>query len=114
MDAEQKYTEVEFTKFQVDSEFLDTLDTLPRPYGIQIAHQLDINAESLPEKDGWLQYIAGVVRLEEPMFFEIEYLKQKGEVPICTGLKEIDVDEYLDNINLNQILKDEHVQDNTY
>ena len=26
MDAEQKYTEVEFTNFQVDSEFLYTLD----------------------------------------------------------------------------------------
>jgi len=54
MDAEQKYTEVEFTNFQVDSEFLYKLDDLPRPYGIQIAHQLNVNANTLPEKmDGY-------------------------------------------------------------
>tara|TARA_R110002020_G_scaffold240245_5_gene452961 strand:- start:1038 stop:1397 length:360 start_codon:yes stop_codon:yes gene_type:complete len=114
MDAEQRYIEVDFTNFQVDTEFLYMLESFSRPYGVQIAYQLERNAELLPEKDGWLQYIAGVVKLEEPMFFEVEFLKQTGEVPVFTSLKEIEVDEYLDNINLNQILKDEDVQDYTH
>ena len=46
--------------------------------------------------------------------FEVEFLKQTGEVPVFTSLKEIEVDEYLDNRNLNQILKDEDVQDYTH
>tara|TARA_R110002020_G_scaffold70385_9_gene182676 strand:+ start:7641 stop:7982 length:342 start_codon:yes stop_codon:yes gene_type:complete len=113
MDAEQKYIE-ESSGFEVDMEFVDRLKELPLHYSLHIAHQVDVNAPNLPEKNGWAQMVGGVVKLDEPLFYEIEYLKQEGEIPIYISITEIDVDEYLDYINLNQILKDEHVQDNAY
>ncbi len=113
MDAEQKYIE-ESSNFEVDMQFIDTLQDLPMNYSLRIAHQVDFNAPNLPEKNGWAQMVGGVVKLEEPLFYEIEYLKQEGEIPIYISIKEIDVDEYLDYINLNQILKDENIQDNTH
>ncbi len=113
MGAEQKYIEVDNTKFEIDHQFLERLQELPLEYALRIAHQVDINAHLLPEKDGWAQYVAGVVKCDEPLFFEIEYLKQEGDIPIFISIKEISVDDYLDNINLNQILKHECIQDNT-
>ena len=113
MDAEPRYIE-ENNNFEVDIEFVNSLKELPLHYSLHIAHQVDINAPELPEKNGWAQKVGGVVKLDEPLFYEVEYLKQEGEIPIYISITEIDVDEYLDYMNLNQILKDEHVQNNTH
>ena len=107
MGVKQKYIEVDNSKFEVDGEFVNRLQELPFSYALQIITQVDCNAYTLPEKDGWAQKVAGVVKDEDPLFFEIEYLKQTGEIPIYISIIEIAVDDYLDYINLNQILSNE-------
>ena len=104
MDAQQRYIEVDNSRFDVDSELVEKLKDIPFNYALQIITQLDFNARLLPEKNGWSQKVGGVIKNEEPMFFEVEYLKQYNDIPIYISLQEIDVDDYLDYINLNQIL----------
>ena len=107
MGVEQKYIEVDNSKFEVDGEFVSRLEELPFSYALQIITQVDCNAYLLPERDGWAQMVGGVVKAEEPLFFEVEYLKQTEEIPIYISITEISVDDYLDYINLNQILSNE-------
>tara|TARA_R110002020_G_scaffold370973_3_gene582609 strand:+ start:600 stop:929 length:330 start_codon:yes stop_codon:yes gene_type:complete len=109
MDAEQKYIEEQTNPFEVDMQFIEQLKNYSLHHSLNIANQVDVNAPLLPEKDGWAQYVGGVVKFEEPLYFEVEYLKQRGDVPIYISIKEIDVDDYLDYINLNQILSDERI-----
>jgi hypothetical protein len=109
MDTEQKYIEEQQNNFEVDMQFIEQLKDYELHYSLNIANQVDVNAPLLPEKDGWAQKVGGVVKLDEPLYFEIEYLKQQGDVPIYISIKEIDVDDYLDYINLNQILSDERI-----
>jgi hypothetical protein len=100
----QRYTEENEDRFEVDEQLLECLRDFHRDYSLEIAEMLDINASCLPEKNRRVQKIGGVIKFDQPLFFEVEYLKQIGEIPIYISLKEIDVDEYLDYINLNQIL----------
>ena len=94
MDAEQKYIEEQTNPFEVDMQFIEQLKNYSLHHSLNIANQVDVNAPLLPEKDGWAQYVGGVVKFEEPIYISIE---------------EIDVDDYLDYINLNQILSDERI-----
>ena len=107
MGYAQRYTEENDDRFEVDKQLLECLRDFDSDYSLDIAGQLDINATCLPEKNRKVQKVGGVVKFNQPLFFEVEYLKQTGDIPIYISLKEIDVDEYLDYINLNQILSNE-------
>lgn len=113
MDAEQKYIEEDYNKFEIDERFLDDMKLIGLDYSLDIAGQIDSNASMLPERDKKVQKVGGVVKFDEPLYFEIEYYKPTQGIPIYISMKEIDVDDYLDYINLNQILKDENIQNNT-
>lgn len=105
MDLEQRYTE-EMSLFEVDDWFVLKLKDYPREIGIDIATQVENSIEGLPVQNGWTQRIAGVTNKElESIFFEIEYLNQPDEPVFFMDIETIDVDEYLDYINLNQYLK---------
>ena len=92
-------------EYEVDDYFIDILKSLPSKVGMEIASQIDWNAEYLPETDTWTNIYAGVVkRVEPPVFFAVEYIKEKNENTIYIDLEIIDSDTYLDYHLLNQIL----------
>ena len=108
MDSTQKSTEDELNYFEVDDWFILKLKSFPRRAGIDIATQIEESVEILPIKNGWTQKIAGVTHKEEDtIFFEVEYLNQDTEPVYFMDIHTIELDEYLDYINLNQYFKHE-------
>jgi len=104
MELKQKYTEGNF--FEVDDWFIERLQQYPTKAGIDVARQLEINFDDLQELTGWTQRVGGVcTTLEEPIYFEIEYLKQPDEPPLFLDISLIDVDDYLDYMLDNKTLK---------
>ena len=114
MDAEQKYIEDDDGHFEIDERFLDDMKLIGLDYSLDIAGQIDLNASFLPEKKRKVQKVGGVVKFDEPLFFEIEFYKPVEGIPIYISMTEINVDDYLDYINLNQIFKHENIQDNAH
>tara|TARA_Y100001973_G_C5208996_1_gene343880 strand:+ start:1821 stop:2189 length:369 start_codon:yes stop_codon:yes gene_type:complete len=104
MELKQKYIEGNF--FEVDEWFIERLQKYPPKAGIDVARQLEINFDDLEELSGWTQRVGGVcTTLEEPIYFEIEYLKQPDEPPLFLDISAIEVDDYLDYILENKTLK---------
>ncbi len=105
MDLEQRYTEGK-SLFEVDDWFVLKLKDYPRETGMDIATQVENSIDTLPKKLGENQYIAGVsYKEEDEVYFEIEYLNQPDDIAYFMDIDVIDVDDYLDYINLNQYLK---------
>ncbi len=112
MDASQKFLEeIEYlmqdgiSHYEYEDEVADALRDMPEDYSIPIIVLLESNIHLLPKVEGYTQMISGVLRYEEPYFFEIEYINQPNEFPIFIDINPIKVDRYLDYINSNQILK---------
>ncbi len=104
MDLKLKFSEDE-VYYELDEWFLDKLRGFPMPVGVDIARQLDLNFSDLKEQVGWTQKIGGVSLKKEPVYFEIEFLKQPNEHPIFVDVNEIDVDDYLDYMIEKNTLK---------
>ena len=110
MDAEQKYTEaVEryhlLNPFEIDEFCLEKLTEYPRDISIKVLELIHRNSKRMPVKEFWTQLIGGVIKGKEPLFFELEFLKNPGEKPLILDLDEIELDDYLDYINDKNILK---------
>lgn len=100
-----RYTEGEM-EYEVDDYFISQLRDLPSSVGLEIAKQIDWNAEYLPEEHGWSQTFAGVVTKHDPaVFFTVEFLKQPNENAVYLDLDFIDSDTYLDYYNENKTLQ---------
>ncbi len=112
MDLPQRFTGDEHY-YEMEEAFLEDLESLPSLYSAGIIMQLDILAEdmyqsnrkSAPTKR--IGKIAGVVTLDEPLFFSVEYLNSKTMHPLFYKFNIIDSDQYLDFINLNKTIKNE-------
>jgi|14_taG_2_1085336.scaffolds.fasta_scaffold185316_2 hypothetical protein len=105
MDSLQRFTEEEIY-YECDNYFIEKIREYPIAVGLEIAHQLDISHKDLPSRDGWTQRASGVcLRPKEPMYFEVEYLKEPYEAPVFLDINEIDADEFLDYVIENKQLK---------
>ena len=108
MDLKQKYIE-ETKPYELDEAFLDQLREIPIKHSVPIAVLIDVNAERLPELDGWTQAAGAVIRGNPSTFYEVEYLKEKNEKPFYITITETDADAYLDHILTNTIFKEDDV-----
>ena len=70
----------------------------------EILLQMDTYEDLLPIKDGQTQTVGGIVQHDEPLFFELTYIKQPGEMTLFLEINETDCDTYLDYMNLNKTL----------
>lgn len=104
MDSKLKSSE-DRTYYELDEWFIEKLRDFPMPVGVDIARQLDLNFDDLNEQVGWTQKIGGVSLKKEPVYFEIEFLKQPDEHPIFVDVNEIEVDDYLDYMIEKNTLK---------
>ena len=104
MGLRLRFTEGDL-EYEVDDYFIDILKEMPSKVGMQIATQIDWNAEHLPETSTWSNIHAGVVKqVEPPVYFAVAYIKEKNQNTIYIDLEIIDSDTYLDYYLLNQIL----------
>ena len=90
--------------YEIDGSMFMSLAKMNRAYSDEILFQLDKYEYSLPFDDHMVQVLSGVVIHEEPLFFEISYVKPSHALTLFLTVKEISCDQYLDYINLKKSL----------
>jgi hypothetical protein len=108
MGLKPKFTEGEYY-YEMDDDFLEDLESLPPLYSAAILMQLDNLAYDIyMEKSSEVKIkhygtLGGVVPLSNPLFYSVQYIK-KNNHPLFYKLNFINSDDYLDYINLNQVI----------
>tara|TARA_R100001591_G_scaffold116033_1_gene132372 strand:- start:1270 stop:1701 length:432 start_codon:yes stop_codon:yes gene_type:complete len=97
MDLQLKFLEDNFL-YEIDDWFFSQLRKFSVNEATVIIGQVLSIIDELPDRNGWSQSVAGVIKKKNPTFFVVEYLKQKNDIPILVDIEEIEVDEYLDYI----------------
>lgn len=97
MDSKQKSTEeIETLKFDV--EFLEQISEQDEDVQEVLLKTLLEEEEELPEKNGMTQKVCGVIHINQPIYYEVEYLKQEDEKALYLEFKIIHVDLFLDAV----------------
>jgi hypothetical protein len=50
--------------------------------------------------------VSTVIKSDEPIFFNIQYINENDDIPILIDIREVSVDEYLDAIIDNKYFKE--------
>lgn len=93
-------------RFMLDEWFNRKMANLPQAVADEIMSQVVDNVSTLPIKDTYPQKVCGVVKGDNPFFFELEYLNEDGYIPVLLDIEQIGLEEYLDSINQNKYFKD--------
>ena len=101
MDVKQKYTT---ELFDVTDDFVDGLQELDIRTGIKIARFINENIGNVNTNDLVSTVLGGVVinDHDEPITFALEVIKDNTSQPLLSDLKLVDMDEFLDLLNLNK------------
>ena len=101
MDVKSKYTT---ELFDVTEDFIDGLQDLDIRTGIKIAKFIKDNLDDIEINTFVSTILEGVVINEdnEPVTFALEIIKQNESFPVLSDITLIDMDEYLDLLNLNK------------
>ena len=101
-ELKQKYTEDRI--FDVGENFVDQLqESFSLPDSLAVAKLINKNLSILSPVE--TTTYGGVVHNPDPIFFSLRCVKLSDNFYSFTRVNEIDVDDYLDLINLNSILK---------
>ena len=104
MNSKIQRNQKEQSAYEIDGAMFMSLAKMKRTYSDEILFQLDKYEEGLPFDDHVVQVLSGVVIHEEPLFFEIAYVKPSNALTLFLTVKEISCDQYLDYINLKKSL----------
>tara|TARA_Y100001938_G_scaffold10740_2_gene13310 strand:- start:1377 stop:1670 length:294 start_codon:yes stop_codon:yes gene_type:complete len=94
----------------MEETFLEELELLPPIYSAAIIMKLDMLATQIykenRESKNFKRFglVAGVIAKGDPLYFSVEFLNSKSMHPLFYKFEIIDVDDYLDYINLNQTI----------
>lgn len=92
--------------YDFDEDFLETLYNAPQTLSLVIALYIEEHLPDLPVNELSTHLMAGLVyHFDEPVPFVIEVTRPDEYLTILTDLVFIDMDEYLDFINLKLNLK---------
>jgi hypothetical protein len=97
----------EENEFYVDYWFDVELSRLDGALAKDIMRQLGKIMRTLPEKEDVSQVIGGVSLIGEPVYFMVEYLNERNYEPVLEKLSIVDVDTYLDLMNLSKTIKND-------
>jgi hypothetical protein len=107
MDLKQKYTEDSEAIFVAEDSFMESIKGLfTISEAMRIWVKLEDSVVFLPIRDLFPQ-TAGLVIHDaegEPIFLEVEYIKEEPEWVVMIDIREVDSDNYLD-----KILSNEHI-----
>ncbi len=103
MDLKQKYTEEEF---EIDEFFVKQMKKFKNGTSVKIASMID-NIYGSEETNGFIKNRTGHVNDNEgvPIFFSIDYFRDKDGPIVLIDAHEISLDSYLDSINDNLHIK---------
>jgi len=103
MDSKQKSTEGNVVMY-FNEWFIEKITQYPKDLMSDILSELHLSQKNLPELNGFNQVVFGVVEIDSPFYFKIEYIKQEQELATFLDILEVDLDDYLDAINDKKIL----------
>ncbi len=109
MDIPRKLSGNEYY-YEMEETFLEELELLPPIYSAAIIMKLDMLATQIykenRESKNFKRFglVAGVIAKHNPLYFSVEFLNSKSMHPLFYKFEIIDVDDYLDYINLNQTI----------
>lgn len=100
MESSQKYTE---DKFEIDEYFLKQIKEFEYYVSSKIALKID-ELDDVNHTDGEIDVFSSYVndKKEEPIFFTIEYYKYEDGPVVLIDIFEIELNNYLDQINLKK------------
>jgi hypothetical protein len=104
MDVKRRY--IKEAGYDVDDNFVEQLQGLDIRTGIKIAKFIENNVIKIPNNRLVSTVLGGVVVDDDnnPVTFVVEIIKDSSPHTILSDLKLIEMDEYLDLINLNKKL----------
>jgi hypothetical protein len=105
MDLKQKYLRDDWAEYEINGSLFMALADFTTEQTEEILLQMDTYEDLLPIKEGQTQMVGGIVEHEEPLFFELTYIKQPGEMTLFLEINETDCDTYLDYILEKKTLK---------
>jgi len=105
MGSSLKYTEDKIVLFDIDSIFQRKMRKYPQSIIHNIVTQIVENVVDLPKIDYHAQKVYGVVKIDKPIFFCIDYINENDDVPMMVDINEVEVDDYLDAINNKKYFK---------
>ena len=105
MDALQKYIEGIDTYYEFDESLMEDMQQMADYIAVPIAVLIECNAYMLPMLEGYTQKIGGVLKYDNPYFFEVEYIHEPKDFPIFINVNQIDCDTYLNYVSKNQVLQ---------
>lgn len=104
MDSKQKYIEVD-PLYEIDDWFFYKLGELTSDRKMDIIAAVASCVPNLPSNNEYIQAIAGVVKGDDPIFFEIEFYKHTDGCVSLRDINQLNSDEYLDYIIENCTIK---------
>lgn len=107
---ELKFPYIKSKDYELDDDFIIALEKAPSTLSLMIALYIEEHCPALPVDEFCNHVLAGVVHhFDEPITFVFEVSKPDPYLTIFTDLEFIEMDEYLDFVNLNLYLKhDQH------
>jgi len=103
---ELKLPYIESKGYIIEDDFIDALDDVPPSLSILVSIYIEEYCPKLPEDLLTTHLLAGLVyHFDQPVPFVFEVSRPSEDEVIFTDLKFIEMDEYLDFINLNLYLE---------
>ena len=97
MELKLPYTK----EFELDDDFISTLEKTPPTLSLTITLYIEEYLPDVPANSLHTHLVAGLVyHFDEPVPFILEILKPDDYLMVLSDLQFIDMDEYLDFINL--------------
>tara|TARA_R100000900_G_scaffold62356_3_gene49900 strand:- start:10326 stop:10688 length:363 start_codon:yes stop_codon:yes gene_type:complete len=115
MDVKLRYTGGE--DYDVSEDFLESISEIDFTTAIKIARNIGNGWVTLPHTNMVSHVLGGVVEHDgEYVTYALELLRLEDDFILLTDIKLIEMDEYLDLINLNLYIKTDeyqHTEDNS-
>jgi hypothetical protein len=106
MEYEFSFMEGSDLLFDFTDIFVEALTELKQEHRVQVASQLYASCKQLPEADDQIQEAAGIISDKDgDVFFKAIYVKSEGHPAVYLDMEVIGIDEYLDLMNENRLLK---------
>ena len=102
MDLQLKFLEDNFL-YEIDDWFFSQLRRFSVNEATVIIGQVLSIIDELPDRDGWSQSVAGVIKKKNPTFFVVEYLKQKNDEYLDYILEAKSIKSYLNAKSIKSI-----------
>ena len=104
MDLQLKH--IQDSEYKVEEFFLESMGKLPLSLAFSISVYLDENLPELKENLLTTHILGGrIIYKNLPFYFVVELLYDEEQILTFTDIMEIDMDEYLDLMNLNMYIK---------